>query len=172
MAEPMLAFDIETQIDPLRPSSQRLTCASLVEVETGRLRQFDESTTLDLISVLLAERVIGFNIISFDLRVMSDYARRDLTPLPQAFDIYRDLWQRTGRNDISLDELAAGTLGRVEPSHGSDLYALGQIKQLRASSANGTREIAAIYRFGLRNQFVRWIDISRGFTHEIPVNWC
>jgi hypothetical protein len=166
-----LAFDIETQMDMQRPSGQRLTCASLVEVETGRLRQFDESTALDLISTLLVERVIGFNIVSFDLRVMSDYIQRDLTVLPQVFDIYRDVQQRSGRNDISLDELSAGTLGHVKPSHGRDLYALGQIKQLRIISANGTREIAAIYRFGLNNQFVRWIDSVGGFTYEIQVNW-
>ena len=166
-----LAFDIETQIDLRRPSGQRLTCASLVEVETGRLRQFDESTALDLISTLLAERVIGYNIVSFDLRVMSDYIRRDLTLLPQIFDIYRDLQQRSGRNDISLDELSAGTLGHVEPSHGGDLYALGQIKQLRTISASGTREIAALYRFGLKHQFVRWIEHDRGLTHEIAVDW-
>ena len=166
-----LAFDIETQIDLRRPSGQRLTCGSLVEVETGRLRQYDESTALDLIATLMAERVIGYNIIAFDLRVLSDYLGRDLTQLPQVFDLYRDLHRRSGRNDISLDDLAAGTLGRVEPSHGGDLYALGQIKQLRTVSANGTRAIAALYRFGLRHQFVRWVDRERGYSHEIAVDW-
>jgi hypothetical protein len=167
----MLAFDIETQIDLRRPSSQRLACASLVDVDTGRLRQYDESTVLELIATLLAERIVGYNIISFDLRVLGDYIRRDLTTLPQVFDMYRDLQQRSGRNDISLDELAAGTLGRVEPSHGGDLYALGQIRQLREVSANGTREIAALYRFGLNHQFVRWIDSTCGLTHEIALDW-
>ncbi len=167
----MFAFDIETVSDPRRPSGQRMTCASLVDVDTGRLRQFDECTVLDLIALLRAERIVGYNIVSFDLRILSDYARRDLTSLPRALDLYRDLWRRTGRNDISLDELAAGTLGHARQSPGGDLYSLGQMRQLLANSANGTRETAAIYRFGLRYQFVRWVDSLHGLPHEVPVNW-
>ncbi len=185
----MLALDIETTPDRRQPSGQRMTCASLVDVETGRLRQFQECTVMDLIACLLTERIVGFNIISFDLRILNDYLQHgspgaagrpgptrplhlpDLTALPHALDLYRDLWQRTGRNDISLDELSTGTLGQARPSHGGDLYSLGQTRRLLANSANGTRELAAIYRFGLRNQFVRWVDDQTGLPHEIPVHW-
>src|SRR5256885_5296426 len=105
----MIALDIETEIDPRRPSAQRLTCASTVDIDTGHLAQFAEDTAFELVSLLTnADRVIGYNVLNFDLRVISDYAGWNLTQLPNAFDLYRDLYRRTGRNDISLDELARG----------------------------------------------------------------
>src|SRR5690242_503821 len=168
----MIALDIETEIDPRRPSAQRLTVASTIDIDTGHLVQFSEDTVFELVSLLtVSDRVIGYNVLSFDLRVLSDYAGFDLTQLATAFDLYRDLYRRTGRNDISLDELARGTLNRALPQHGGDLYALGQLRTLRENSANGTREIAAIYRFGRANQFVAWLNDKDGQLYEIPVLW-
>ena len=170
----MFALDIETEIDTRRPSSQRMTCASTVDIESGHLTQYDESSALELVSLLIGvDKIIGYNVLAFDLRVLSDYAGFDLRrrSTRNTLDLYRDLVQRTSRNDISLDELARGTLHRSLPSHGGDLYSLGQLRRLRENSANGTREIAAIYRFGRANQFVRWQNDADGRLYEIPVLW-
>lgn len=168
----MIAFDIETRRDPKHASGQALTIASAVDMHTMRVRQYDESTIGELLNIFDShDRVVGYNIISFDLRVLSDYTRQDLTQITNAFDIYRDLCDRAGRRDISLDELSAGTLGRVEPSHGEDLWRNGEMRLLKRVSANGAWETARIYRFGQRNQYVRFLDADTGFVSEIPVLW-
>jgi hypothetical protein len=181
----MHTLDIETEIDPRRSSGQRLTCASLVDMEraTGsaaHLRQFDESTVMDLIGALLGAAtpsagLIGYNLLSFDLRVLAGYAPRkvaaSLIALPHVLDVYPDVCQRAGRRDISLDELARGTLGRARPQHGGDLYRLGQWRILRTHSANGALELADLYRFGCAHQFVTWQDDADGRCYDIPVYW-
>jgi hypothetical protein len=173
----MITLDIETTPDPRRPSGQRLTVCSTVDIYSGHLRQFDESTIGDLLSRLPGyERVITYNGISFDLRVLSDYIGQDLTQLVNVFDLYRDLCDRTGRRDISLDELALGSLGKALQQHGiadsgENLYKSGQFRQLKTNSANGAREERLVYLFGQRNCFVLWRPKESGQILTIPVTW-
>lgn len=168
----MITLDIETTPDPRRPSGMRMTIASSTDVHTLRTYQYTEDTIGMILDQLDGhDLVIGYNIVSFDLRVLSDYARRDLTQLHNVLDLYRDLIERTGQRDISLDELAQGTLGRAERQHGGDLYKTGQFRLLREVSRNGAWEIAKIYRAGQRNSYVSWIQEETGFVFEIPVSW-
>lgn len=167
----MLALDIETEIDGTGLAARRLTVATTVDMDTGRVRQFTPDTVVDLVQQLpSAGTLIGFNIVAFDLPVLTAAARlrRPLTETCRTFDLYRDLVRRTGVKAIKLDDVALGTLGRALPQHGGDLARLGQMRRLFEHSANGTLEIAAIYRFGVNNRYVRWM---RDRLHEVGVNW-
>ncbi|HEY3289321.1 MAG TPA: hypothetical protein VGK87_04260 [Anaerolineae bacterium] len=167
----MIALDIETERDARGFYTRSLTVATIVDVNTGRLAQYSPETVGELAYQLpYLGTVIGYNIVAFDLPVISETANtpRPLSEICRTFDLYLDLARRTGVRAIRLDELALGTLGRALPQHGGDLARLGQTRQLYQRSANGTVEIAAIYNFGVLNRFVRWV---RTALHEVNVDW-
>ncbi len=167
----MIALDIETALDDRGFYTRELTVASTAEVTSDRLKQYSPATIYDLVDQLpFQDLIIGFNIDTFDLPVLSQYASRPLAETCRTLDLYHDLAQLTGQTDIKFDDLARGTLGKVLPQHGGNLANLGQTRKLFQHSANGVLELNAIYRFGAVNRYVTWIAPS-GEYHETPVNW-
>jgi hypothetical protein len=170
----MIALDIETEIAARGRGfeTRRLTVATIIDLDTGHLRQYTPDTVYELVYQLPSlGTLIGFNIIAFDLPVLTAAARapRPLTETCRTFDLYRDLVRRAGHRAIRLDDVALGTLGRALPQHGGDLAQLGQTRRLFERSANGTIEIAAIYNFGVNNRYVRWM--RDGAQYEVAVDW-
>ena len=169
----MIALDIETELDARGFYSRNLTVASVADTHSGALRQYSPASVYELIDRLpYVDRILGYNLVSFDLPVLSLYSgwAAPLNDICKAFDLYREMTRLTGRRDISLDDLARGTLGKALPQHGAMLASLGQTRTLFQYSANGVLEINAIYRFGAANHFVRWTDKARQL-HETSVDW-
>lgn len=167
----MMSLDIETALDDRGLYTRELTVASTADVSTDRLQQYSPANVYELVDLLpFVDLIIGFNIDTFDLPVLSQYARRPLHEACATFDLYRDLIARTGQTDIKFDDLALGTLGKALPQHGGNLANLGQTRKLFQHSANGVIEINAIYRFGAINRYVSWIS-PQGDIHEVPVQW-
>ena len=169
----MIALDIETELDARGFYSRNLTVASAADTHSGALRQYSPASVYELIDQLpYVDRILGYNLVSFDLPVLSLYSgwAAPLNDICKTFDLYREMTRLTGRRDISLDDLARGTLGAALPQHGGRLASLGQTRRLYQHSANGVIEINAIYRFGLANRFLRWMG-PLGQLYETTVDW-
>ena len=78
---------------------------------------FEQDALPEMFDLLArAERVVGFNIISFDYAVLQGFARFDLRSLP-TLDILVHVHRQFGRR-VSLDALANATLGSAKSASG------------------------------------------------------
>ena len=166
----MIALDIETELNDQGMYTRNLTVASIVDIASGAIRQFSPDTVTELVYMLpYIGWIVTFNGDSFDLSVLSQYAPRPLKDTCQSFDMYRDLARRSAQKKIKMDDLSLGTLGHALPQHGENLAALGQTKKLWQRSANGTVELAEVYKFGVLN---RYVTINRKTVlQDIAVDW-
>ncbi|OGW02627.1 MAG: DEAD/DEAH box helicase, partial [Nitrospinae bacterium RIFCSPHIGHO2_02_FULL_39_82] len=76
--------------------------------------------------LLLADLVVGFNILNFDFAVLQPYTTVDLKNRVRCFDILKDVWDRLGYR-VSLNQIAKSSL-KIEKS-GNGLLSLQWFKE-------------------------------------------
>lgn len=99
-----------------------------------------------------ADRIIGFNIISFDFPVMNSYYHGDLSSFP-VLDIL-DAIKRAVGHRVSLDAIAHETLGTGKSGSGLDAlkyYAEGRLEELAKYCLDDVRITRDIYLQGLEH---------------------
>ena len=138
-------FDLETQrtLDEVggRQNIRKLGLAVAVTYSTvdGAFHHYTEETVAELIAALrAADRVVGFNLISFDYEVLRAYSGEPLGSI-HTVDMLDHIYRRL-RFRVSLDNLAGTTLDAHKSADG--LQAVRWYKQGRTltswSTANRT----------------------------------
>ena len=109
-----------------------------------------------------ADRIIGFNSISFDVPALKPYAPANFAKLPH-FDILNKIKEIQGRR-TSLNSIAKETLGSTKTDHGSNAIkywlegskeSLVKLQSYCEADVILTRDI---YDFGLNNKYLKYID--------------
>ena len=172
-----LIVDVETQkiaqdvggwgnIDKLGVS---VACA--YDSKTGEFLAYRENE-LDKLNKLCKERlVIGYNIIGFDLKVLSAYGF-DSRKF-DVFDIMLDVENVSGRRFIKLDSIAKGTLGSEKSADGLqavEWYKRGEIEKIIQYCMKDVEITRDIFVHGMKHGQIK-ISKAEGESTTVPVQW-
>ena len=121
--------------------------------------------------LLLADLVVGFNILNFDFAVLQPYTTVDLKNRVRCFDILKDVWDRLGYR-VSLNQIAKKTLN-VEKG-GNGLLSLqwfkeGKMAQIIEYCIKDVEITRDVFLYGLKNGY---LDFEKnGQSVRLPINW-
>ncbi|MFC1710181.1 ribonuclease H-like domain-containing protein [Patescibacteria group bacterium] len=169
-------FDVETQklfseIEGENPADLKLSMLSVYKRQidenikeiSGEMTSFWHDDLDGLWSIFQeADRIIGFNSISFDTPVLQPYASFPLNKLPH-FDILDKVKQAFGRR-LSLNALAKETLGKEKIDIGinavlywkqQDKKSLAKLQKYCEEDVYVTRDL---YDYGLNNNHLKFKD--------------
>ncbi len=169
-----VVFDIETQntfdeVGALGTRGLKVSVVGVYEYEHDRYSTFTEEELPKLWSIFEhADRVIGYNSRSFDIPVLNNYYRGDLSKLPQ-LDLLEVIKERLGFR-LKLDDLAKGTLGTAKSGHGLqavEWYKLGEIEKIKQYCLDDVRITRDIYEYAQKFKKLRYPDL--GQTREFAI---
>lgn len=171
-------FDLESQklfqeVGGRDPSKLLLACGVTWATERNDFSVYWENDVQALINELkLADRVIGFNIISFDYQVLKPYAPnenfRGFHSTDMLQDIYRSLNFR-----ISLDSIARATLGTTKTADGIksvEWFRNGELDKVAEYCKADVDITRRVYEFGRDNGFVHYYS-KLGSKLKVIVKW-
>lgn len=171
-------FDLETQRSAEevggwhRADLMRVSCGVVYDTLTNAYHEYRDGQVDALIAHLQKlDRVVGFNIVRFDYRVLSGYSSFDFKRL-NTLDILQVVHGHLGYR-LSLDHLATVNLGSKKTADG--LQALkwwkeGRIDDIVAYCKKDVEITKNLYGLGRDNGFLLF-DNKAGQRVRIPVNW-
>ncbi|HNS51716.1 MAG TPA: ribonuclease H-like domain-containing protein [Anaerolineae bacterium] len=117
-----------------------------------------------------ADRVVGFNLLTFDYEVLRAY-KPDFSP-PATVDMLDQIYRRLGYR-VSLDNLATTTLGVAKSADGLQAvawYREGRIQEVLDYCQQDVDVTRRLYEFGHRNKHLKFHD-GRYRVQSVPVSW-
>ena len=119
-----------------------------------------------------ADRVIGFNIISFDYEVLRPYAMNENFRAFRSTDMLQDIY-RTLNFRLSLDSIARATLGTTKSANGIrsvEWFRNGELDKVAEYCKSDVDITRRVYEFGRDNGFVNYYS-KLGSKLKVAVNW-
>ncbi len=119
-----------------------------------------------------AERVVGFNIKSFDYEVLRPYAPNERLQFLPTLDILDDLFRALSFR-VSLDSVARATLGETKTADGLQAvtwWREGKLDLLAEYCKMDVEVTRRIYEFGCANGYVHYFT-RLGSKQKVQVNW-
>ena len=190
-----VVFDLETKsffvkdgkVDPSRFGVSILSLyhrkldKTLSEVE-GEILSFWEKDFPDMWKIFQnANRIIGFNSLSFDVPALSPYSPNGFSKLPH-FDILDEIKKATGHK-TSLHKIAKATLGvqKIDSGENAVLYwergDKKSLELLKKYCEDDVRITKDIYDYVLKNKSLKFTDywnnpreVSLDFTYILSKN--
>ncbi|MEW6007071.1 MAG: ribonuclease H-like domain-containing protein [bacterium] len=166
-------FDLETQ-DAFGEDRdfKGLRMSVGVIFKEGEYRAFMEDEVLKLINELFsAELVVGFNLFSFDYKVLKGYTEKDLFSIP-TLDMLREAQKALGFR-ISLDNLAKANLKKEKKGSGLDAikwWKEGNIPKLIEYCKYDVEITKKIYELGKKQGFLCFTE-KGGKKRQFNVKW-
>lgn len=172
-----LVVDIETQkiaqdvggwanIDKLGVS---VACA--YDSKTDEMLAFRESELDQLLKLCRERLIVGYNIINFDLKVLSTYGfdskKFDI------FDIMLDVEQSSGWRYVKLDTIAKATLGHAKIADGLqavEWYKRGEIDKIIEYCKKDVEITRDVFIHGMKNGYIK-IGRAEGEPATVSVQW-
>jgi DEAD/DEAH box helicase domain-containing protein len=141
--------------------------------EAEGLRDWFEPDAAALVDYLARfQRVVGFNVLGFDYKVLGAYHPGVWTLLEhKTLDLLWDFHRLTGRR-IKLDDLCAETLGARKSGSGADSlrwWRDGQRERVTNYCRDDVRLTRDLYLHGLQRGFIRYS--RRGRPSGLSVRW-
>lgn len=156
MAYPVV-LDLETQhkfqdVD-YDVKKLKVSVVGIYDYATGTYKSYKEDQLKDLFSLLEhASCIIGFNIVRFDLPVLSPYYVGDMTQF-RTLDILEHVEKVLGHR-LALDDLARATLNIKKSGHGLlaiDYFKEGKWDQLIEYCLSDVKVTKELYEYGKTN---------------------
>lgn len=119
-----------------------------------------------------ADRVIGFNIISFDYEVLRPYALNENFRTFRSTDMLQDIY-RTLNFRLSLDSIARATLGTTKTADGVksvEWFRNGELEKVAEYCKSDVDITRRVYEFGRDNGYVHYYS-KLGSKLKVAVNW-
>lgn len=171
-------FDLETQKSFQEVGGRenikllRVSVAVTFSTATNEFKSYTEKEVSALVADLkAADRVIGFNLLSFDYQVLKAYTAERLSDL-KTLDLLDDIYNKLGFR-IGLDALANATLGAQKSADGLlaiQWFREGKIDQLIAYCRDDVAITKQLFEFGRDNGYVVYPDRSRR-KQKVSVGW-
>jgi DEAD/DEAH box helicase domain-containing protein len=143
--------------------------------KTGEMHSFWEHQFSDMWGYFQqADRIIGFNSISFDVPALKPYSPAGFAKLPH-FDILNEVYKSLGRR-YSLDSFSKQTLGRGKIDSGANAVKYWQsadpklLHQLQSYCEADVALTRDLYDYALKNNRLRYID-HWNTPRELTVNF-
>lgn len=183
-----IIFDVETQylfheVPDRKPENLKISVVSVYAREidddyqelSGNMVSYWEKD-LDAMwqDFQKADRIIGYNTISFDVPVLQPYAYFDLSSLPH-FDILDEIRKVIGRR-IKLDNAVQNTLGEAKTDVGTNAVAYWRagdpesLAKLQHYCEADVRLTTQLYDFGLQNGYINYKD-DWNSVQKIPIDF-
>ena len=171
-------FDLESQklfeeVGGRDPGKLLLACGVTWSTVRNDFAVYWEKGAAALIAELkAADRVIGFNIISFDYEVLKPYAPNENFRAFRSTDMLQDIFRALGFR-LSLDSIAKATLGATKTADGVKSVEwfrndeLDKVAEYCKSDVEITRRV---YEFGRDNGYVHYYS-KLGSKLKVAVNW-
>jgi DEAD/DEAH box helicase domain-containing protein len=176
--ETVLVFDLETQRSAEevggwnRASEMGLALAVVHDIGRGTFRTYYEGDVAELLlDLAMADRVIGFNIDRFDLRVLSGYTDRDLHRI-RTCDMLAHIHRHLGFR-LSLQHLAEVNLGESKSADGLQSlkwWKEGRLDLIEEYCRKDVEVTRQLYEKGKRDGYLLYRDRSDR-TLRVPVQW-
>src|SRR3989338_6204596 len=160
-----VVLDIETQntFQEVGGTLHDLLRVSLVGVyfyETDEYEYFLEEDLPKLWPRLeQADRIIGYNILGFDIPCLQSYYTGELLKLA-SLDLMAEIANRLGFR-IKLDDVAKATLGIGKSGHGLpavEFWKKGEIQKLRDYCLQDVKITKDVYEYALTHKEVKYVD--------------
>jgi uncharacterized protein YprB with RNaseH-like and TPR domain len=144
------------------------------EVE-GKMQSFWEPEFLEMFKLFeKADRIIGFNSLTFDVPALSPYLPSYWPKLPH-FDILDEIKRVEGKR-VSLDSLAKATLGIKKNDNGEnavkywEAHNAESLAKLKKYCEIDVKITTRIYDHAMKNKFLKYIDFWNE-THEVKLDF-
>lgn len=157
-----IVFDIETKYGAddvggwKNADKMGMSVAVAYSLEDNEYLYFEESNMGSFLSLLENARLlVGFNIINFDIKVLSGYGKLNISHIPK-LDILLNVKMITGRL-FSLDKLASATLKAQKSGNGLQAlkwYEEGNMEKLFEYCKHDVELTRDILFFGLKEKFI------------------
>ncbi len=168
-------FDLETQNgfgEDRDFEGLGMSVGVIFKSETDEYKSFMESDVKELINELfLADLVIGFNLISFDYKVLKPYTEKDLSLLP-TLDMLKEIHKTLGFR-ISLDNLAKTNLDIQKIGSGLDVirwWKVGNIEWVIEHCRRDVEITKKIYELGQKQGFLYFTE-KNGKKMKFEIQW-
>jgi DEAD/DEAH box helicase domain-containing protein len=171
-------FDLESQklfqeVGRRDPSQLLLACGVTWSTARNDFAVYWEKDAAALIAELKsADRVIGFNIVSFDYEVLKPYAPKENFRSFRSTDMLADIF-RTLNFRLSLDSIAKATLGATKTADGVqsvEWFKNGELDKVAEYCKADVDITRRVYEFGRDNSFVYYYS-KLGSKLKVAVNW-
>ncbi len=171
-----VVLDLETQntfreVGGFEPKKLKISLVGLYDYSTSQYLSFTEDELSQLFPYLEnASTIIGFNIINFDLPVLSSYYIGDVRKFP-TIDLMKFVEKYLGFR-VSLDSLVSETLGIQKNGHGLlavEYFRNKEFDKLRQYCLSDVRLTRELFEYGKQHGRV-FFKSSTG-RREIPVSW-
>ncbi len=169
-----LVIDFETQRTFRQASDPRdllISVAGVYDYKTDKLVAFEEGELKEMFKLFEnASIIIGFNLDSFDMPVVSPYYPGDITQF-KTFDILTDVKNILGRR-VRLDDLVQATLGEGKSGHGLQAiqyYKEGKMDELKKYCLDDVRLTKELFDFGIKHGRIFYPD-RYGDSEKRPIH--
>lgn len=173
----IIVFDVETKYSSVEVGGFKnahamgISVAVAYDFTDNKYTVFLENEISNFIEMLeSAKIIIGFNIIQFDLKVLSGYQKLNLEYIAK-LDIFSDIKIITGRR-FSLEKLANATLSTKKSGNGLlalKWYNEGKIDLIAEYCKKDVEITKDLLLFGMKNKYV-YAPVEASII-KIPVNW-
>ena len=175
----LVYFDLETQkiFDEVggrnNTAALKLACAVTFSTFRNDFAVYWEQDVSALVAELkAADRVIGFNIVSFDYEVLRPYAPSENFRAFRTTDMLADIF-RVLSFRLSLDSLARACLGTTKTADGLqsvEWFRAGELDKVAEYCKADVDITRRVYEFGRDNGFVYYYS-KLGSKLKVNVNW-
>jgi len=174
----LVYFDLETQksADEVggweRISDMRMSVGVTYSTARENYRIYGEQQAGELIQDLQgADLVVGFNNLRFDYEVLHGYTALDLRQIP-TLDLLVEL-QKTLQHRLSLDAIAAATLGIEKTSEGMQAirwFKEGRLLDIAEYCCYDVKITRLVHEYGAANRQLFYRN-KFGNRMAVPVSW-
>lgn len=170
-----VVLDIETRntfndVGAYNPALLQVSLVGVYFYETDSFESFLEEDLPKLWPRLeRAERIIGYNIVGFDMPCLQSYYTGDIMKLP-LFDLMNEITSRLGFRP-KLDDVATATLGVGKSGHGLqaiEFWKRGEIDKLRDYCLQDVKITRDVYEHALAQGEVK-INDRQGQLRVVPL---
>lgn len=176
--EQMLFFDLETQKSAAEVGGwgkirdMKLALAITYNDITSRFKTYlEKDVDKLLLDLVMADRVIGYNIDRFDLTVLEPYSEWNLSRI-RTFDMLGDIYQRLGFR-LKLADVSAATLGISKSADGLQSlqwWKEGKVDLIEEYCRRDVEVTRDLYFFGRDNGYILYRDRDDN-PLRLPVDW-
>ncbi|HEX9427263.1 MAG TPA: DEAD/DEAH box helicase [Candidatus Polarisedimenticolia bacterium] len=176
--EQTLFFDLETQKSAEEVGgwgnikAMKVALAVTYNDVTSQFRIYlEKDVDKLLLDLVMADRVIGYNIDRFDLTVLKAYTDWDLGRI-RTFDMLTDIYRKLGFR-LKLTDLAEATLGVGKSADGLQSlqwWKEGKVDLIEQYCRRDVEVTRDLFLFGQRNGYVLYRDRD-GRPLRLPVEW-
>jgi DEAD/DEAH box helicase domain-containing protein len=171
-------FDLESQklfeeVGGRDASQLLMACGVTWSTERNDFAVYWEKDAQDLVAELkAADKVVGFNIISFDYQLLKPYAPNENFRTFHSVDMLQDIFKTLGFR-LSLDSIAKATLGATKTADGIqsvEWFRNGELDKVAEYCKADVDITRRVYEFGCDNGYVHYFS-KLGSKLKVAVNW-